>query len=67
MVNEDPFAILLPTATATVVVNVLDVNEEPVFDPKEKLVSKPEDLAVDMDIVQYVASDPDTARKQKVS
>lgn len=67
MENEVPFATLLPTATATVVVNVLDVNEAPVFDPEEKPVSKPEDLAVDMDVVQYVASDPDTARKQKVS
>lgn len=65
--NEVPFAFPLPTATATVVVSVVDVNEAPVFDPEEKPVSKPEDLAVDMDVVQYVASDPDTARKQKVS
>ncbi|KAM9345364.1 B-cadherin-like isoform 2-T2 [Symphorus nematophorus] len=64
--NEVPFAVPLPTATATVVVNVLDVNEAPVFDPVEKLVSKREDLAVDSDVVQYTASDPDTARKQKV-
>lgn len=65
--NEVPFATPLPTATATVVVNVQDVNEAPIFDPVEKLVSKPENLDVDQDIVQYVASDPDTARKQKVS
>lgn len=64
--NEVPFATPLPTATATVVVTVLDVNEAPVFDPIEKLVSKQEDLAVDADVVQYTASDPDTARKQKV-
>lgn len=64
--NEVPFAVLLPTATATVVVNVQDVNEAPVFDPTEKLVSKREDLAVDSDVVQYTAYDPDTARKQKV-
>ncbi|XP_073338372.1 B-cadherin-like [Pagrus major] len=64
--NEVPFAIPLPTATATVVVNVQDVNEAPVFDPIEKLVSKPEDLPVDSDVVQYTAYDPDTARKQKV-
>ncbi|XP_030298178.1 B-cadherin [Sparus aurata] len=64
--NEVPFAVRLPTATATVVVNVLDVNEAPVFDPAEKLVSKQEDLAVDSDVVQYTAYDPDTARKQKV-
>lgn len=64
--NEVPFATALPTATATVVVTVLDVNEAPVFNPVEKLVSKPEDLAVGSDVVQYIASDPDTARKQKV-
>lgn len=65
--NEVPFAYPMPTATATVVVTVQDVNEPPVFDPVEKLVSKPEDLAVDAVVVQYAASDPDTARKQKVS
>lgn len=64
--NEVPFAISLPTATATVVVTVLDVNEAPVFNPTEKLVSKREDLPVGSDVVQYIASDPDTARKQKV-
>uniref|UniRef100_A0A3Q3LL54 Cadherin-1 n=1 Tax=Mastacembelus armatus TaxID=205130 RepID=A0A3Q3LL54_9TELE len=64
--NEVPFAIKLPTSTATVVVNVQDVNEPPVFDPKEKFVSKPENLPVDSDVTIYTASDPDTARKQKV-
>lgn len=64
--NEVPFAVPLPTATATVVVTVQDVNEAPVFDPKEKLVAKPENLAVDADVVQLVAYDPDTARKQTV-
>lgn len=65
--NEVPFAAPMLTATATVVVTVQDVNEPPVFDPVEKLVSKPEDLAVDSVVVQYAASDPDTARQQKVS
>ncbi|KAM9803896.1 B-cadherin-like [Neosynchiropus ocellatus] len=64
--NEVPFAVPLPTATATVVVTVLDVNEPPIFDPTQKLVSKREDLAVDSDVVQYTASDPDHARKQTV-
>ncbi|XP_068424338.1 B-cadherin [Clinocottus analis] len=64
--NDVEFATPLPTATATVVVHVLDVNEAPIFDPVEKIVSKREDLAVDSDLLQYTASDPDTARKQKV-
>lgn len=64
--NEVPFAVALPTATATVVVTVQDVNEAPIFDPPEKQVSKGEDLPVGTDVVQYTASDPDTARKQKV-
>ncbi|KAM9847693.1 B-cadherin-like [Aulostomus maculatus] len=64
--NEIPFAVPLPTSTATVVVNVLDVNEPPVFDPVEKHVTKMEDLAIDADVVHYTASDPDIARKQKV-
>uniref|UniRef100_A0A674N308 Cadherin domain-containing protein n=1 Tax=Takifugu rubripes TaxID=31033 RepID=A0A674N308_TAKRU len=65
--NEVPFALPLPTATATVVVKVEDVNEAPIFDPLEKLVSKREDLAVDSDVVQYTASDPDTACNQNVT
>lgn len=65
--NEVPFALRLPTATATVVVSVEDVNEAPVFTPPKKIVVKPEDLAVGSDIVQYTATDPDTARSQKVS
>ena len=64
--NEVPFATPLPTATATVVVTVEDVNEAPIFDPMQKHVTKREDLALDDDVVQYTASDPDYARKQKV-
>uniref|UniRef100_A0AAR2JAP3 Cadherin domain-containing protein n=1 Tax=Pygocentrus nattereri TaxID=42514 RepID=A0AAR2JAP3_PYGNA len=44
--NDVPFAKPLTTSTATVTVNVLDVNEAPVFDPEEKFISTPEDLAV---------------------
>uniref|UniRef100_A0A8C7QRB1 Cadherin-1 n=1 Tax=Oncorhynchus mykiss TaxID=8022 RepID=A0A8C7QRB1_ONCMY len=65
--NEVPFAISLPTSTATVVVNVEDVNEAPVFTPVEKIIRKPEDLPVDSDLVLYTATDPDTARNQKVT
>lgn len=65
--NEAPFAKPLPTSTATVIVNVIDVNEAPVFDPKEKLISKPEDAAVDSELTLYTATDPDTAKSQKVT
>ncbi|KAF3842529.1 hypothetical protein F7725_024480 [Dissostichus mawsoni] len=63
--NEVPFATPLPTATATVVVTVEDVNEAPIFDPMQKHVTKREDLEVDADVVQYTASDPDYARNRK--
>uniref|UniRef100_A0A8C4ZBA0 Cadherin-1 n=1 Tax=Gadus morhua TaxID=8049 RepID=A0A8C4ZBA0_GADMO len=65
--NEIPFAIRLPTATATVVVSVGDVNEAPVFSPPIQVVKRKEDLAVASDIVTYTATDPDTERSQKVT
>ncbi|XP_072247670.1 B-cadherin-like isoform X2 [Leuresthes tenuis] len=64
--NDVPFTVPLTTSTATVVVTVQDVNEAPIFSPTEKFVSKPENLAVDSEVVVYTASDPDIARKQKV-
>lgn len=65
--NEAPFAKPLPTSTATVIVNVEDLNEAPVFDPLEKLISKPEDVAVGTELTVYTATDPDTAKSQKVT
>ncbi|KAL7833431.1 hypothetical protein AOLI_G00283910 [Acnodon oligacanthus] len=65
--NDVPFAKPLTTSTATVIVNVLDVNEAPVFDPEEKFISKPEDLAVGSELTVYTATDPDTARTQNVT
>lgn len=66
VVNEVPFAVTLPTSTTIVTVNVQDVNEAPVFNPVVKLIVKKEDLAVDSELLQYIATDPDTARKQNV-
>uniref|UniRef100_A0A7N6BBP9 Cadherin-1 n=1 Tax=Anabas testudineus TaxID=64144 RepID=A0A7N6BBP9_ANATE len=65
--NEVPFAVPLPTSTATVVVIVKDVNEPPVFDPVTKVVSKPENIPVNSEVTTYTATDPDTARKQTVT
>ena len=65
--NEIPFAIRLPTATATVVVSVEDLNEAPVFSPTIQVVKRKEDLAVASEIVRYTATDPDTERSQNVS
>ncbi|KAI5619770.1 cadherin 1, type 1, E-cadherin (epithelial) precursor, partial [Silurus asotus] len=65
--NTVPFAKPLPTSTATVIVNVLDVNEAPVFDPPEKLISKPENTPVDGELTVYTATDPDIGKKQIVT
>ncbi|XP_036440311.1 B-cadherin-like [Colossoma macropomum] len=65
--NDVPFAKPLTTSTATVIVNVQDVNEAPVFDPEEKIISKPEDVAVGSELTVYTATDPDTAKTQKVT
>uniref|UniRef100_A0A3B1J4Y8 Cadherin domain-containing protein n=1 Tax=Astyanax mexicanus TaxID=7994 RepID=A0A3B1J4Y8_ASTMX len=67
--NEVPFAnpLQTSTATATVIVNVQDVNEAPVFDPVEQIISKPEDLEVGTELTVYTATDPDTARTQTVT
>ncbi|KAL1007137.1 hypothetical protein UPYG_G00082570 [Umbra pygmaea] len=65
--NEIPFVTTMATSTATVIVNVEDVNEAPIFNPVMKSVTKPEDFAVGSDLVLYTATDPDTARKQKIT
>ncbi|XP_065117807.1 cadherin-1-like [Paramisgurnus dabryanus] len=65
--NDDPFVGSLPTSTATVTVNVEDVNEPPVFNPKEKYITKPEDFPVGSDLVAFTATDPDIGRSQKLT
>ncbi|XP_067303813.1 cadherin-1-like [Pseudorasbora parva] len=65
--NDDPFVGSLPTSTATVTVNVLDVNEPPEFNPKEKVITKPEDLAIGTELVTYTATDPDIEKAQKIT
>ncbi|XP_067256347.1 cadherin-1-like [Chanodichthys erythropterus] len=64
--NEEPFVGSLATSTATVTVNVEDVNDPPEFNPKEKIIYKPEDSPVDSEVVSYTATDPDIGKPQKI-
>lgn len=49
----------LPTATATVVVHVEDVNEAPEFVPPSKVVEVQEGISVGELVCFYTAQDPD--------
>ncbi|XP_065704544.1 cadherin-3 [Patagioenas fasciata] len=64
--NEAPFAVKLPTATATVTVNVEDVNEAPVFEPPVQLARVPEDVPPGQTLASCTAQDPDTAQGQRI-
>ncbi|XP_042653563.1 LOW QUALITY PROTEIN: B-cadherin-like [Tyto alba] len=64
--NEAPFAVKLPTATATVTVNVEDVNEAPVFDPPVRLAQVPEDVPPGQTLASCTAQDPDKYQGQRI-
>lgn len=64
--NEAPFAVKLPTATATVVVHVKDVNEAPVFVPPSKVIEAQEGISIGELVCVYTAQDPDK-EEQKIS
>ncbi|KAM6353898.1 B-cadherin-like [Alca torda] len=64
--NEAPFAVKLPTATATVTVNVEDVNEAPIFHPLVQLARVPEDVPPGQTIAPCTAQDPDKAQGQRI-
>ncbi|KAL4593305.1 B-cadherin-like isoform X1, partial [Arapaima gigas] len=64
--NSEPFSTVLPTSTATVTVNVEDVNEAPVFNPSEIIVNVPENEKVGERLVTCTATDPDTQMKQSI-
>uniref|UniRef100_A0A8B9G5H6 Cadherin domain-containing protein n=1 Tax=Amazona collaria TaxID=241587 RepID=A0A8B9G5H6_9PSIT len=64
--NEGPFAVKLPVATATVTVNVEDVNEAPVFEPPARLTRVPEDVPLGQTLASCTARDPDKAQGQRI-
>ncbi|XP_037671716.1 cadherin-1-like [Choloepus didactylus] len=65
--NVDPFVVTLATSTATVTVDVIDVNEAPIFNPPVKRVEVPEDFGVGLEITSYTAQDPDKFMEQKIT
>lgn len=64
--NEVPFTRPVSTSTATVVVEVLDENEPPVFSPAELRVSITENANVGKSVANLRAQDPDTTRGQNI-
>lgn len=65
--NEEPFEGSLVPSTATVTVDVIDVNEAPIFVPVEKRIEVPEDFGVGLEITSYTAQEPDTFMEQKIT
>ncbi|XP_064375919.1 B-cadherin-like isoform X2 [Dromaius novaehollandiae] len=65
--NEAPFAVRLPTATATVAVSVEDVNEAPAFEPPVREARVPEDVPPGHAIAACTARDPDRAQAQEIT
>lgn len=69
MENEDPLVADVgygPSATATVHITVLDVNEGPVFFPDPLTVTKMENIPVGSFVGSLNATDPDTLQIQSV-
>ncbi|CAI9613526.1 unnamed protein product [Staurois parvus] len=64
--NQDPFTVPLPTSTATVTVNVEDVNEAPFFVPAVSRQEVLENLPRGEKIIALVAQDPDKQQNQKL-
>ena len=65
--NVEPFEGNLAPSTATVTVDVVDVNEAPIFVPAEKRVEVPEDFGVGQEITSYTAREPDMFMNQKIT
>ncbi|XP_010960833.2 cadherin-1 isoform X3 [Camelus bactrianus] len=65
--NVAAFEVTLSTSTATITVDVMDVNEAPIFVPPQKRVEVPEDFSVGLEITSYTAQEPDTFMEQKIT
>ncbi|XP_059939492.1 cadherin-1 isoform X2 [Mesoplodon densirostris] len=65
--NVAPFEVTLSTSTATVTVDVVDVNEAPIFMPPQKKVKVPEDFGLGLEITSYTAQEPDRFMEQKIT
>ncbi|XP_007450002.1 PREDICTED: cadherin-1 isoform X2 [Lipotes vexillifer] len=65
--NVAPFEVTLSTSTATVTVDVIDVNEAPIFMPPQKKVTVPEDFGLGLEITSYTAQEPDRFMEQKIT
>ncbi|XP_036297259.1 cadherin-1 isoform X4 [Pipistrellus kuhlii] len=65
--NKIDFEVTLSTSTATVTVDVLDVNEAPIFMPPQKRLEVSEDFPVGQEITSYTAQDPDKFMDQRIT
>ncbi|NWI19803.1 CADHK protein, partial [Crypturellus soui] len=65
--NEAPFALRLPTATATVMVTVEDINEPPAFEPPLRVARVAEDVPLGHSVATCAARDPDRAQAQSIT
>ncbi|XP_078256956.1 B-cadherin-like [Rhinoraja longicauda] len=64
--NQIDFTNTPPLSSATVTINVRDVNEAPIFTPETKTNVQPENLPVGSTVITCKAKDPDIAQQQLV-
>ncbi|XP_059569982.1 B-cadherin [Alligator mississippiensis] len=68
VINESPFVVgNLPTSTATITIDVQDINEAPIFIPPVKMVDIPEDTPIGQEVTSYTAQDPDKSQAQTIT
>ncbi|XP_069757334.1 B-cadherin isoform X2 [Narcine bancroftii] len=64
--NQIPFTVTMSLSSATVTINVTDVNEAPIFTPETKMDKHPENRPVGSTLTSCKAIDPDTAQNQVI-